>query len=207
MIRLESVVVRVANRRFGPWSWDIPAGVWGNLSGPNGGGKTTLLETIAGLRLIEGGRIWLGGVEVTSLPAAARGVGYLPQDIALFGRLTVAENLGFGLTVRGASRGERRRIVGELAERLGLVAHLRRRADRLSGGEAQRVALGRALAFRPAVLLLDEPLSAQDAEGAARVAELLVEHQARGAAGLVVSHGAAPPGLRLVGRAVGELIL
>ncbi len=179
--------------------------MWGNLSGPNGGGKTTLLETIAGLRPIEGGRIWLGGVEVTLLPAAARGVGYLPQDIALFGRLSVAENLAFGLTVRGVGRGERRRIAAELAGRLGLASYLRRRADRLSGGEAQRVGLGRALAFRPAVLLLDEPLSAQDAEGAARVAELLAEHQARGAAGLVVSHGAAPAGLRLVGRSVAEL--
>src|SRR5213078_3838148 len=99
---------------------------------------------------------------VTRLPPAARNVGYVPQDSALFRTMTVRENLAFALAVRGAERAVIDARVAELSEWLGLAALLPRRAVGLSGGEAQRVALGRALAFRPDVLLLDEPLSALD---------------------------------------------
>lgn len=139
----------------------VPTGAYAVLTGRTGSGKTTLLEAIAGLRRPSRGRVWLGGRDVTRLPPADRGVGYVPQDAAVFQTMTVAENLGFALAVRGADSTAR---VAELAAWLGLAPLLARRAVALSGGEAQRVALGRALAARPTVLLLDEPLASLDDE-------------------------------------------
>jgi ABC-type sugar transport system ATPase subunit len=137
----------------------VPAGAYAVLVGPSGSGKTTLLEVVAGLRRPHAGRVRLRGADVTRLPPAARNVGYVPQDAALFRTMTVRENLGFALAARGADPAAR---VAELAGLLGLGGLLDRRAVGLSGGEAQRVALGRALAFRPDTLLLDEPLNAVD---------------------------------------------
>ena len=104
----------------------------------------------------------LRGVDATRLPPAARNLGYVPQDAAVFRTMTVRENLGFALRVRAVPRPALDRRVEELAGWLELAGVLERRAVGLSGGEAQRVALGRALAFRPDVLLLDEPLNAVD---------------------------------------------
>jgi ABC-type sugar transport system ATPase subunit len=132
--------------------------------GRTGSGKTTLLEVLAGLRRPTAGRVQLGARDMTALPPAARAVGYVPQDAALFKTMTVGENLGFALAVRKAPKADVDARVGELAEQLKLTPLLGRRAVGLSGGEAQRVALGRALAFRPSVLLLDEPLNAVDEE-------------------------------------------
>jgi molybdate/tungstate transport system ATP-binding protein len=172
-IVVEDLVVRQGAFAVGPVGFRVPAGAYGVLMGPTGAGKTTLLEAIAGLRRPAAGRVRLGGRDVTGLPPAARGVGYVPQDSALFGTMTVRENIGFALAVRRAPAAEVAARVAELADWLGVRPLLDRRAVGLSGGEAQRVALGRALAFRPAVLLLDEPLSATDEETRAALVELL----------------------------------
>lgn len=162
MVELEGVSIRQGEFALEGVSFAVPAGAYAVLLGRTGCGKTTLLEVIAGLRTPAAGRVLLRGRDATRLPPAARGVGYVPQDAALFRTMTVRENLGFALAVRGTPRSEVDARVNELAGWLGLAALLSRRAVGLSGGEAQRVALGRALAFRPDVLLLDEPLSAVD---------------------------------------------
>jgi len=162
MIELDGVSIRQGAFALDGITLAVPAGAYAVLLGPSGAGKTTLLEVVAGLRRPRAGRVRLRGADVTHLPPAARCVGYVPQDAALFRTMTVRENLGFALTVRGAGPGSTAARVAELAAWLGLGALLDRRAVGLSGGEAQRVALGRALAFRPDVLLLDEPLNAVD---------------------------------------------
>jgi len=168
---------------------DIPTGHYGVLMGKTGSGKTTLLEAICGLRAVTGGRIFLMGSEVTNLKPAGRGIGYVPQDRALFQTMTVREHLAFALTIRRWERAEIDRRVDELAELLGLQHLLVRKPQGLSGGEAQRVALGRALAFRPGILCLDEPLSALDDETRQEMYELLQKVQAHtGVTTLHVTH-------------------
>ena len=170
MIELDAVSVRQGAFALDGVSLAVPAGVYAVLVGPSGSGKTTLLEVIAGLRRPRTGRVRLRGADVTRLPPAARNVGYVPQDAALFRTMTVRENLGFALSLRGADPAVR---VTELAAWLGLGGLLDRRAVGLSGGEAQRVALGRALAFRPDVILLDEPLNAVDEAARGDMLDLL----------------------------------
>ena len=130
--------------------------------GRTGCGKTTLLEAICGLRRIRSGTITLAERDVTWLKPAERGIGYVPQDGALFSTMTVREHLAFALVVRKVQRQAIRRRIAELAELLGIGDLMHRKPKGLSGGERQRVALGRALSFEPPVLMLDEPLSALD---------------------------------------------
>ncbi|MCU0493642.1 MAG: ABC transporter ATP-binding protein [Chloroflexaceae bacterium] len=134
------------------------------LVGPSGCGKSTLLRLIAGLDRPTGGTVWFQGRNITGLPAEQRGMGVVFQNYALFPHMSVAENVGFGLRVRGVAVSERRRTVAKLLEQLQLGDLAERRPDQLSGGQQQRVALGRALAIAPALLLLDEPLTALDAQ-------------------------------------------
>ena len=162
MVAVEGLTIRQGAFALDGVSFAVEAGTYAVLMGRTGSGKTTLLEVIVGLRTPHAGRVLLRGHDVTRLPPAARNVGYVPQDAALFRTMTVRENLGFALAVRGANRAEVETRVKELAGWLGLEAFLDRRAVGLSGGESQRVALGRALAFHPDVLLLDEPLNAID---------------------------------------------
>jgi ABC-type sugar transport system ATPase subunit len=129
--------------------------------GRTGCGKTTLLEIICGLRQPHAGRVLISERDVTHEPPAARGVGYVPQDGAMFPTMTVREQLGFALRLRRQPHEE---IVNQLATDLGITHLLDRLPQNLSGGERQRVALGRALAANPKVLVLDEPLSALDEE-------------------------------------------
>jgi ABC-type sugar transport system ATPase subunit len=145
-------------------SFSISTGQYAVLMGKTGSGKTTLLEAICGLKPIRSGSIHLMGQNVTHLHPADRGVGYVPQDLALFPHLTIRDHLAFALSVRRWSSARINDRVAELSELLGLRHLLHRRPQGLSGGESQRVALGRALAFHPPVLLLDEPLSALDDE-------------------------------------------
>ncbi|WP_439622969.1 ATP-binding cassette domain-containing protein [Gemmata sp.] len=172
MIAVEGLSIRHCAFALGGVSFAVPAGAYAVLMGATGSGKTSLLEAIAGLRRAAG-RVTLAGRDATALPPAARNVGYVPQDAVLFKTMTVRENIGFSLAVRGLPAAEVEARVKELAGPLGLADLLDRRATGLSGGEAQRVALGRALAFRPPVLLLDEPLNAVDEDTRDRLVELL----------------------------------
>ena len=138
------------------------------LLGPSGSGKTTLLRIIAGLEVPEAGEVWFGKRNVTGSPAASRGIGFVFQHYALFGHMTVAQNIAFGLAVmprksRPSRMDIRRRIV-ELLELVQLPGLGGRYPSELSGGQRQRVALARALARQPRILLLDEPFGALDAK-------------------------------------------
>jgi multiple sugar transport system ATP-binding protein len=130
------------------------------LVGPSGSGKTTLLRLVAGLDQPTGGTIRLDGKDLAGVPPHRRNVAMVFQDFALYSHLTVAQNLAFGLNKQGASGSDER--VGEVAKRLGLEPLLHRYPAELSGGEQQRVALGRAMARQPAALLMDEPLASLD---------------------------------------------
>lgn len=130
------------------------------LLGPTGAGKSVFLEIIAGIIRPDRGEVRLNGADITSLPPEKRGVGFVPQDYALFPHLNVYKNIGYGL--RKVEKLERDKRVKETAEKLGIAHLLDRKPARLSGGERQRVALARALVIQPKLLLLDEPLSAVD---------------------------------------------
>jgi ABC-type sugar transport system ATPase subunit len=173
MIAVDNLCVRAGSFALEGVSFTVATGRYAALMGRSGAGKTTLLEAICGLRPVSGGSVRLLGQDVTRLRPAERGVGYVPQDLALFPTQTVRQHLAFALTLRRWSRSEIGARVAELASLLG-IDHLReRRPAGLSGGEKQRVALGRALSFRPRLLLLDEPLSALDDETHADMVALL----------------------------------
>lgn len=173
MISIHRLCIQAGGFQLQDISLEVPSGCYGVLMGRTGCGKTTILEAIIGLRKILDGRILLHGTEVTHLNPAARGVGYVPQDGALFAGMTVREHLAFALQIRRVGSKQIQERVDSLAELLG-IAHLLDRLPRgLSGGERQRVALGRALSFQPQVLCLDEPLSALDAETRSQQIELL----------------------------------
>lgn len=152
--------------------------------GPNGSGKTTLLRALAGLQRLDAGLVRCAGAvwEDTEaglrLPAAARHVGFVPQDVRLFPHLSVLENVAFGPRCRGAGRAAARRAAGDWLDRLGIAPLAARRPHQLSGGQAQRAAVARALAARPAVLLLDEPLAALDPSVAMTLRLELARHLA-----------------------------
>ncbi|MFE9607072.1 ABC transporter ATP-binding protein [Streptomyces sp. NPDC006012] len=134
------------------------------LLGPSGSGKTTALRAVAGFVRPTSGRVFLGDRDVTDLPPHRRGIGMVVQQYALFPHLRVADNVAFGLKARKAAKDEIRTRVAEALELTGMAAYARRYPRELSGGQQQRVAIARALAIRPDVLLLDEPLSALDAQ-------------------------------------------
>lgn len=140
----------------------IEAGEYFVVLGPTGAGKTVLLECIAGLHKVDRGEVWLAGRDVTGLAPELRNVGYVPQDYVLFPHLSFEQNLHFSLALRKVPQAEATARIAELTEMLGISHLLNRRPRTLSGGEQQRGALARALAPRPNVLLLDEPLSALD---------------------------------------------
>ncbi|ORT61594.1 ABC transporter ATP-binding protein [Streptomyces sp. CB03238] len=134
------------------------------LLGPSGSGKTTALRAVAGFVRPVSGRVFIGGRDVTALPPHRRGIGMVVQSYALFPHMRVEDNVAFGLRAQKAPKGERPGRVAEALELTGMAAYARRYPRELSGGQQQRVAIARALAIRPGVLLLDEPLSALDAQ-------------------------------------------
>jgi putative spermidine/putrescine transport system ATP-binding protein len=140
----------------------VGAGEFFTLLGPSGSGKTTTLRIVAGFEQPDAGRVLLGGEDITRRPPYARDVNTVFQDYALFPHMTVAENVGYGLKVKGVDRAQRRRQVDEVLERVRLGGFGGRKPIQLSGGQRQRVALARAIVNRPHVLLLDEPLGALD---------------------------------------------
>ena len=189
MIALENLSIRAGAFSLTGVNLAIHEGTYAVLMGGTGQGKTTILEAICGLRPVSGGRILLDGIDMTRAKPADRGVGYVPQDMGLFPMMTVRGHLEFALRVRRTPAQVIKDRVAELARLLGIESLLERGVRGLSGGEAQRVALGRALAFRPRVLLLDEPLNALDELTRDRLCELLrtVQKQS-GVATLHVTH-------------------
>jgi len=161
-VRLEEVWVEVGSFHLESVSLEVRAGEYLVVLGPTGCGKTVLLETLLGLHSPSRGRVVLGGVDASDSPPEERNLGYIPQDYALFPTMTVRQNLAFGPEIRGWPRAEVRSRVDELLGLLGLDHLAERHPAHLSGGEKQRVALGRALAVNPSTLILDEPLSALD---------------------------------------------
>ena len=165
-----SISVRHVSKSFGTFvalndvSVDIPSGTLTALLGPSGGGKSTLLRIIAGLETPDSGTVEISGTDSTTLPPQRRNVGFVFQHYAAFRHMTVAKNVAFGLEVRRRPRAETRRRVQELLELVHLEQFAHRYPSELSGGQRQRMALARALAVEPQVLLLDEPFGALDAQ-------------------------------------------
>ena len=145
-------------------SFSVNKGSLVAILGPSGCGKSTTLRLVAGLETATSGRISIAGRDVTGLPPSRRGISMVFQSYALFPHLSVAENILFGLKVRGMPRAERDRRLSEAAGTLGLESLLDRKPSQLSGGQQQRVALGRAIVARTPVCLMDEPLSNLDAQ-------------------------------------------
>jgi len=174
MIVLENLTVQAGAFRLAGISLEIPDGQYGVLMGRTACGKTTILETICGLKTARAGRVILNGHDVTRTKAAERGIGYVPQDGALFTTLTVREHLAFALKIRKVPRPTVNKRVAELAHLLGIENLLDRKPFGLSGGERQRVALGRALSARPKILCLDEPLGCLDEETQEEMCDLLL---------------------------------
>ena len=162
MIKLQQVSIMQGNFSIEDVSLHVPEGCYAGLMGKSGCGKTSLLEAIAGLRPICSGTVILNDQDVTDLKPASRHLGYVPQDRALFPNMRVGRQLAFSLEVQSMPQAEIDQRIRELSSLLSLDHLLNRYPDGLSGGEAQRVALGRALANRPKILCLDEPLSALD---------------------------------------------
>jgi sulfate/thiosulfate transport system ATP-binding protein len=164
-----SIALSQVTKRFGSFvavdnvSLAVASGSLTALLGPSGSGKSTLLRIIAGLEQPDAGDVAILGHDATRLPPQKRGVGFVFQHYAAFKHMTVFDNVAFGLTVRKAPRAEIRERVGELLELVQLTGFAARYPSQLSGGQRQRMALARALAVEPRVLLLDEPFGALDA--------------------------------------------
>ena len=141
----------------------VPEGSLTAILGPSGGGKSTLLRVIAGLEKPDSGQVLINGRDVTHDPAQDRGIGFVFQHYAAFKHMTVRDNVGFGLRIRKRSKADIKRCVNELLELVQLETYADRYPAQLSGGQRQRMALARALAIEPRVLLLDEPFGALDA--------------------------------------------
>jgi multiple sugar transport system ATP-binding protein len=170
-------------------SLEVASGEFLVLLGPSGCGKSTLLNGIAGLMDLRGGTVEIGGQDVTHADPADRNIGMVFQSYALYPTMTVAENLSFGLRVRGVSRDQIASRVQRAAELLHLEAVLKRKPSQLSGGQRQRVAIGRALVRDAHVFLLDEPLSNLDAGLRAELRrELKLLHRRIGATMIHVTH-------------------
>lgn len=173
MIAIDQLCVRAGSFALDGVCLHVATGQYAVLMGKTGCGKTTLLEVICGLKPARSGRIVLLDRDVTRLRPGERGVGYVPQDLALFPTLTVRDHLAFALEVRDWNSYTIRERVAGLAGLLGITHLLDRHPQGLSGGESQRVALGRALSFHPRILLLDEPLSALDEDTRGEMVALL----------------------------------
>jgi ABC-type sulfate/molybdate transport systems ATPase subunit len=159
-LEVQEIALRAGSFRLGPITLAVGDGEYLIVLGPTGAGKTLTLEAIAGLRRLDSGRIMMDGQDMTAAPPEARRIGFLYQDSMLFPHLSVRDNLAYG--AHRLPRGERAATIARLAALLGIEALLGRMPRGLSGGERHRVGLARALATRPAILLLDEPMGALD---------------------------------------------
>jgi sulfate transport system ATP-binding protein len=166
----DAIIVRGANKHYGEFAaldnidFEVPAGSLTALLGPSGSGKSTLLRAIAGLDQPDTGTITINGRDVTTVPPQRRGIGFVFQHYAAFKHLSVRDNVAFGLKIRKRPKAEIKEKVDNLLEVVGLAGFQNRYPNQLSGGQRQRMALARALAVDPQVLLLDEPFGALDAK-------------------------------------------
>src|SRR5512144_1679422 len=167
---MNAIIVRGANKHYGDFAaldnvdFVVPDGSLTALLGPSGSGKSTLLRAIAGLDQPDTGSITIKGNDVTNVPPQRRGIGFVFQHYAAFKHLTVRDNVSFGLKIRKRPKAEITEKVDNLLEVVGLAGFQTRYPNQLSGGQRQRMALARALAVDPQVLLLDEPFGALDAK-------------------------------------------
>ncbi len=197
------------SKRFGAFqlrgiSFELARGDYGVLLGPTGCGKTVLLETIVGINRPEAGQVWLDGQDVTRWAPEARGIGFVYQRSMLFPNLSVRANVAYGLRYHGVPRAERGRRVERVAELLRIEGLLGRDIAALSGGEMQKVALARALAIEPRVLLFDEPLAALDPPSKETLCgEIAALHRQLGMTILHVTHD--QDEARVLGRTIGVL--
>ena len=189
MIEVKNLCVDLGEFVLKDITLDIEEGEYFIILGPTGAGKTVLLESIAGLYPIKSGEIWLRGKEVTGVEPERRRISIVYQDHVLFPHLSVKDNLLFGLSMHNANADEQKDRLSWVAELLRISNLLHRRPDTLSGGEKQKVALGRAIVTQPELLLVDEPLSALDPETRESVQQELRQlHRALGITILHVTH-------------------
>lgn len=169
-VESHAIVVTGLNKHYGEYhalrdiDLSIPGGSLTALLGPSGSGKSTLLRAVAGLEVPDSGTVIIGGEDVTFIPPQSREIGFVFQHYAAFKHLNVRDNVGFGPSIRKRPKAEINRRVDELLEIVGLAGYQERYPAQLSGGQRQRMALARALAVQPKVLLLDEPFGALDAK-------------------------------------------
>ena len=189
------IKVEGASKRFEDFlalddvSIDVPDGSLTALLGPSGSGKSTLLRLIAGLEQADSGRVWLNGRDVTGMSVQEHGIGFVFQHYAAFKHMTVRENIAFGLTIRKTPRDQIRDRVKELIRLVQLQGMAHRYPSQLSGGQRQRMALARALAAQPGLLLLDEPFGALDARVRKELREWLRDlHDDVGVTTIFVTH-------------------
>jgi len=189
MIALQHLSVQLKGFALKRVDLAVHTGEYFCLLGPTGAGKTLILESVAGIVPISGGRIAVSGRDVTGLPPEKRGVGIVYQDCALFPHLNVADNIRFGLRYHNGSAAGARTRYDDLIHKLGLSSLTERSVTTLSGGEQQRVALARALVTQPDILLLDEPLAALDPCYREEIRDLLAAlHHETGLTILMVTH-------------------
>ena len=189
------ISVTGVTKRFGDYvalddvSLEVPDGSLTALLGPSGSGKSTLLRIIGGLESPDVGRVVIHGEDQTAVPPQRRGIGFVFQHYAAFKHMTVRDNVAFGLSVRKQPKAEVAAKVDELLEIVGLAGYQKRYPSQLSGGQRQRMALARALAVEPKVLLLDEPFGALDAKVRADLREWLRKlHEEVHVTTLLVTH-------------------
>jgi len=190
-----SIDAEAVSKRFGEFAalddvtLQVPQGSLTALLGPSGSGKSTLLRIIAGLESPDSGAVLLDGVDVTAARPQDRGIGFVFQHYAAFAHMSVRENIAFGLRIRRRPRAEVRAKVDDLLALVGLTTWSEQRPDQLSGGQRQRMALARALAVEPRVLLLDEPFGALDANVRAELRRWLRRlHDEQGVTTVLVTH-------------------
>ena len=204
MVRVVGLCKRLGDFRLRDISFEVPSGDYVVLLGPTGSGKTVLLETLVGINRPDSGQVWLDGQDVTRWPPERRGIGFVYQRSMLFPNLSVRNNITYGLRYHGVPRSDYRLRLEWLATLLGIGHLLERGVGALSGGEMQKVALARALAIEPRLLLLDEPLAPLDpvAKESLRT-ELLALHRQTGTTILHVTHDQETA--RVLGRSIGVM--